>query len=165
VWQVDSEQLFPSLGVAGPFPSLGGQAALSPPKASSVGKGGWGKAAPVSSAGGGGGGGKGTVVGAKGGKGGWSARTEPYGGVAGMGRSKDGAGDMFEMDDIGDDDVRPEERQRRRDEAAARAWESALAASSAGPGASVEDGASNAAPAAGKAKKGRKAGQVLLAWG
>jgi len=67
-------------------------------------------------------------------------------------------GDMFEMDDL-DEEMSPAERQRRRDEAAAKAWDCALAASSAA--AAVDE----QAPTGGKGKKGRKAGQVLLAWG
>jgi hypothetical protein len=62
---------------------------------------------------------------------------------------------MFEMDDVEEDDVSAEERQRRREAAADRAFESALAEAAASPGASGN----------GKAKKGRKAGLVVLAWG
>ena len=151
--QVESEQSFPSLCAVQAFPSLGPAAAPSPPKPTAPAASWSPKASSPATTGSWGPQSRATVVGGKGGRVGLNTKHDlPYGGGKGGGPD---AGGMFEMDDVEEDDVSAEERQRRREAAADRALESALAEAAASPGASGN----------GKAKKGRKAGLVVLAWG
>jgi len=171
--QVEREEYFPSLG-GDPFPTLGAAPAMSPSAKS--GATGWAKVAspgpvspacavsagwatrnpsssssPLSSLAAGAGKGVAQVVGR-------SAKSERGERAAGVGGRDE---TIFEMDDL-DQEMCAEERQRRRTEAAAKAWETALAASAAQAG--QDAGAQGtASQGAAKAKKGRKG--VLLAWG
>ena len=162
--QVEREEYFPSLG-GDPFPTLGAAPAMSasakcgataraklalPAAVSAV----WAARNPSSlsshlSVG------QGQGVAQVLGRSGKSERGEWAAGVRGRVES------IFEMDDL-DQEMCAEERQRRRTEAAAKAWETALAASAAQAG--QDAGAQGAASqGATKAKKGRKG--VLLVWG
>jgi len=109
--QVDSEQFFPSLG-AEPFPTLGGSpAGRSPPAARSP-PAGWGKAPAAAAAAGGGWGARAAAPSKAGSsvKQGWKVKGD-------VRRGGDDT-DVFEMDDL-EEEMSAEERQRRRDEAAA----------------------------------------------
>jgi hypothetical protein len=168
--QVQREEHFPSLG-GDPFPTLGAAPAMSASAKSGATE--WAKLAlPAAVSAGcavsavwaarnpssllshlsvGQGKGVAQVVG----RSGKSERGERAAGVGGRVES------IFEMDDL-DQEMCAEERQRRRTEAAAKAWETALAASAAQAG--QDAGAQGAASqGATKAKKGRKG--VLLVWG
>jgi len=168
--QVEREEYFPSLG-ADPFPTLGAAPPMAPSAKSAAT--GWAKLAspapvspacgvsagwatrnpsssssPLSSLAAGAGKGVAQLVGR-------SAKSERVAGVGGRDET------IFEMDDL-DQEMCAEERQRRRTEAAAKAWETALAASAAQAGQDAGAQAS-ASQGAAKAKKGLKG--VLLAWG